>query len=228
MLLSVLIGKKTYAVQKYFFVLTVVVGVALFIFKDKYESKDGEDFLIGSILIGFSLLMDGFTGAFQDRMRASCKPSSMSFMYFVNSWSSAILIVIMSVTGEGRDFLEFAIKYPSIIWQMALIVVVGTFGQVFISEMISNFGSLPLCIVTTTRKFFTVLLSVVVFANELSLRQWIATAIIFSALLLDTVFSKKRKSSQENSQETEVAKISSNLAINIVCMPPNIENKIIV
>lgn len=39
MLLSVLIGKKSYAKQKYLFVLVIVIGVGAFIFKDGKSSK---------------------------------------------------------------------------------------------------------------------------------------------------------------------------------------------
>lgn len=193
MLLGVLIGKKSYAAQKYFFVLMIVIGVGMFIFKDKYERKDGEDPFIGSSLIGASLLMDGLTGAVQDRMRSVENPDSMTFMLFVHQWSSVILVSSMAVTGEGRDFIEFAKRNPEIIWQMALVAALGTIGQAFISAMISNFGSLPLSLVTTTRKFFTVLVSVVLFGNNLTAVQWVATATIFSALLLDAIFSRKAR-----------------------------------
>lgn len=197
MLLGVLIGKKSYAPQKYFFVLMIVIGVAMFIFKDKYERRDGEDPFIGSYLIGASLLMDGLVGAVQDRMRSVEKPDSMNFMLNVHGWSSAILVSSMAVTGEGRDFIEFAKRNPEIIWQMSLVAALGTVGQAFIAAMISNFGSLPLSLVTTTRKFFTVLVSVVLFGNNLTAVQWIATATIFSALLLDAIFSKKLRAIDE-------------------------------
>lgn len=213
MLLGVLVGKKTYSAQKYFFVLMIVIGVGMFIFKDKYDTKEGENYVTGGCLVAISLLMDGLTGAVQDRMRSVSKPTSMNFMFFVNGWSSVVLITLMSVTGEGRDLILFAQRHPAVIWQMALVVLVGTIGQIFISAMISNFGSLPLSLVTTTRKFFTVLVSVVVFQNQLSLRQWIATSMIFLALLLDAIFSKKKIQGDERSIEiTESVEDSSKLS----------------
>lgn len=232
MILGVLIGKKSYAAQKYFFVMMIVIGVGLFIFKDKYDAKEGENYLIGGYLIGFSLLMDGFTGAVQDRMRCVCKPTSMNFMYYVNGWSSLVLITLMSGSGEGRDLIQFAQRHPTVIWEMALVVLVGTVGQVFISEMISNFGSLPLSLVTTTRKFFTVLVSVVAFENKLTLTQWIASGIIFSALLLDAIFSKKKTAGDESSTQVtepeENASKQSNLKLSVPSLNSNLEDKIAV
>lgn len=204
MILSVLIGKKTYSVQKYFIVLMIVLGVGLFIFKDRGASDHAENSTVGICLIAFSLLMDGMTGASQDRMRSSNKPTWMNFMFFVNGWSSCILITVMAATGEFRFFFEFCLKHPTVAWHVALAVVVGIGGQVCISLMVANFGSLPLSLVTTTRKFFTVLISVIAFGNTLSLRQWIAAITIFAALLLDAILSKSKKSTDETSSpETE-------------------------
>jgi UDP-galactose transporter B1 len=39
---------------------------------------------------------------------------------------------------------------------------------------------------TTTRKFFTLLLSVVLFGHVLTVLQWQAVAVVFSGLALDT------------------------------------------
>lgn len=204
MLLSVLIGKKTYSVQKYFIVLMIVVGVGLFIFKDSKASDTTENSSIGICLVAFSLLMDGMVGAVQDRMRSLKKPSPMNFMYFANGWSSCILITVMAATGEFRFFFDFCLKHPTAAWHVALAVAVGIGGQVCISLMVANFGSLPLSLVTTTRKFVTVLISVITFGNELSIRQWIATVTIFAALLLDSILSKSKKSTSETSSpETE-------------------------
>lgn len=211
MLLGVLIGRKSYAAQKYLFVLVIVAGVGMFIFQNKADAKVGEHVVIGNILLASSLLMDGMTGAIQDRMRSVSRPSPMNFMMFVNGWSSGILIAIMAVSGEGRDLINFAVKYPEVIWQMLLVVLVGTIGQVFISAMIANFGSLPLSLVTTTRKFFTVLISVVVYEHSLNSMQWIAAAMIFTALLLDSCFSKKKQPATDVILEKDKGEIEKSL-----------------
>lgn len=65
MFLGVLLGRKSYALKKYLFVLLVVIGVALFMYKDGKESKeDGTSFGVGEVLLLLSLLMDGLTGKY--------------------------------------------------------------------------------------------------------------------------------------------------------------------
>lgn len=190
MLLGVLIGRKKYTLRKVIFVLMIVFGVILFIFKDKYEEKDGEDPLLGSILIGLSLLCDGLCGATEDRLRSVAKPTALNFMHYLALWSTAYHAVGAVALGEIPKFFDFVTRHPDIIKYFAAIVCVGAVGQIFISSMLSSFGALPLSIATTTRKFFSVILSVIIYQNSLSLRQWIATGIIFGTLMLDGVMSK--------------------------------------
>lgn len=191
MILGVLCGRKRYTISKVIFVLVIVLGVTLFVFKDKYDHKDGEDPLRGNILIGISLLMDGLCGATEDRMRSAGKPAPLNFMIFMNLWSSMFLIVGIVVFGEGPKFFEFVTKHPEILKYFGIAVLVASFGQIFISSMMSNFGPLALSLTTTTRKFFSVIISVIIFGNMLSYRQWGAASIIFGALFLNALFNKK-------------------------------------
>jgi UDP-galactose transporter B1 len=68
--------------------------------------------------------------------------------------------------------------------------VASALGQFFIFLTVSDFGPLPCSIITTTRKFFTVLGSVILFGNTLLPRQWFATAIVFTGLFLDSIYGK--------------------------------------
>jgi solute carrier family 35 (UDP-galactose transporter), member B1 len=191
MILGVLIGRKKYTLRKVILVLFIVGGVMLFMFKESYTEKDGENPLLGNSLIAVSLLMDGLTGATEDRMRSIAKPTAFNFMHYLNLWSMAYHIIGVLVFNEGPKFIDFVIRHPDIIKFFCTTIFVGTLGTVFISSMVANFGALPLSITTTVRKFFSVFLSVIIFHNVLSIRQWCAAAIIFTALFIDGVFSKK-------------------------------------
>jgi hypothetical protein len=71
-----------------------------------------------------------------------------------------------------------------------------------ILDLLSPFFSLPLSIVTTTRKFFSVFISAVILQTPLSFQQWLATAVIFLALFLDAFFGKKSKIREETPEES--------------------------
>ena len=98
----------------------------------------------------------------------------------MNLWSCLYLGVGLVATGEIWEFLSFVTRHPSIIWQLASVSAASALGQYFIFMCVSEFGPLPCSLVTTTRKFFTVLGSVIIFGNSLSNRQWMGAALVFT------------------------------------------------
>lgn len=56
----------------------------------------------------------------------------------------------------------------------------------------SNFNSFVTSIITTTRKFFTVLMSVFIFKHDLSSMQWCGVGMVFSGLISE-LFEKYQK-----------------------------------
>lgn len=199
MFMSVLFGKKSYSCRKYFFVILTVLGIATFMFKN---DRNVQNDFFGYCLIAISLTMDGLNGAVQDRMRRSGKkPHWMNFMFYNNGWSSCVLITILAVTGEGRDFIDFIIEHPNVSWHLVAAVVAGTFGEICISLMIANFGSLPLSLVSLTRMFCTVLLSAFIYGNELSIRQWVSTVVVFSALSFDSFLCDNKETIDDESMD---------------------------
>ena len=116
MILGVLFGNKSYPMAKYLFILTVVLGVAMFMYKDKPVTAKQEvesgigmgeillvSFLFGSnlfLLVLFSipslfqilsLIMDGLTGAIQERMKTEYQSKSGHMMLHMNLWSVGYL-----------------------------------------------------------------------------------------------------------------------------------------
>ncbi|XP_033115520.1 solute carrier family 35 member B1-like [Anneissia japonica] len=195
MILGVLIAQKRYPLRKYFFVLFIVFGVALFMYKGDSPSKGNADhaFGFGEILLMVSLTLDGLTGASQDKMRGEYKTSPYHMMFNINKWSVLFLFIICIVTGELFHFMEFVAKYPNTIVNILLFGLASALGQSFIFTTVSSFGPLTCSIITTTRKFFTILGSVILFNNPLIYRQWIGVVFVFVGLGLDSMYGKTKK-----------------------------------
>lgn len=193
MILGVLIGRKTYSWTRYGCVLTIVAGVILFMYNEGKVNPNlvHEKTGLGELLLLLSLSMDGLTGAVQERMRSSSAPSGQQMMLSMNVWSSVALGLAMIFTGEGKDFLSFASQHPELLSHLASLAVAGALGQLFIFLMVVGFGPLACSVVTTTRKFFTVLFSVIFFGNLLIPRQWLGAILVFVGLFADMIFGKK-------------------------------------
>merc|ERR1719427_306164 len=156
----------------------IVLGVALFMYKDKAGAAAGSVDLdesvlgIGELLLLLSLTCDGLTGAAQERMKTEHKTKSGHMMMSMNKWSIMYLGAALTFTGEGLEFIGFVQRHPAVVWDLATFSVASALGQFFIFMCVSEFGPLPCSIITTTRKFFTVLASVIIFGNSLIPRQW--------------------------------------------------------
>lgn len=209
MILGVLYGRKKYPIQKYLFIFMIVVGVALFIWKDGKTSKKEDGNLFGYFLLMFSLGMDGLTGGIQDRMRAEGNPKFAQMMYNINMWSSIILGVAVAATGEVWSFIDFVQRYPYVLNHIWWFSVLSAFGQLFIFLTVQDFGPLPLSLITTTRKFFTVLASIIYFGHPATTRQFIGTALIFIGLGLDSWKGKEPKKPQTTTLPSKESLINS-------------------
>lgn len=210
MLLGVLIGRKTYTIQKYFLVFLIVGGVIAFSYKESKNVAEKTDHFTGMALIAAALLMDGLMGALQDRMRSVSKPTSLNLMFFINAWSSVYLALLLIFTLEGVEFINFCIRHPEVMTDLGVVILFGSVAQFFISQMVAFFGSLPLSLTMTIRKLISVFLSVLIYGNVIIIRQWIAATVIFSALILDAIFQEKSRDARatnhlENLQPQENA-----------------------
>merc|ERR1719402_533440 len=164
-------------------------------YKDKAASQSSEGgFGLGEMLLLLSLSCDGITGAIQERMKAEHSTKSGHMMKAMNMWSMLFLGLALTATGEGIEFVAFVSRHPGVIWQILSFCIASAFGQFFIFMCVSEFGPLPCSIVTTTRKFFTVLASVIFFGNSLMTRQWMGAILVFMGIFLDGMYGKQKKS----------------------------------
>ncbi len=193
MLMRIVVSGKRYQKREYFNVALITAGIAVFMWKESKAPVAGDAgvgstmFWFGMGLLFLSLVLDGFTGPYQDKMIHDYKPSQEQLMLLMNVWASALLLVVMLLTNELMPALDFIQRFPEVGWEMVLYSVCSALGQHFILVTLFRFNSLVLTIVTTTRKFFTILASVVWFGHDLSSRQWIGVALVFTGLGLDIV-----------------------------------------
>nr|XP_023685001.1 solute carrier family 35 member B1 [Paramormyrops kingsleyae] len=140
-----------------------------------------------------SLMLDGLTGVAQDHMRNRFQTGPNHMMLHINLWSILVLGISVLWTGEIWDFLSFAERFPNIYYTILLFGITSALGQTFIFMTVVFFGPLTCSIITTTRKFFTILGSVILFGNEISNLQWVGTVLVFFGLGLDAKFGKGPK-----------------------------------
>jgi len=87
---------------------------------------------------------------------------------------------------------------PSLLTSVFLIAISGALGQLMVFTTIGLFNCYVLTIITTTRKFFSVLLSSIGFHHNFSGIQWMGAGMVMVCTGLEVFLSgnKKKKTHQ--------------------------------
>jgi len=154
---------------------------------------------LGLLFIGFSLAMDAVTGGLQDKVKKSTKelnpqagpkpvPTMHESMFWTNFSGCLVTFVIAVVTGQLFSGLNFSFKHPEVFQDILLWSLASAVGQNFIYYTITQFNPLVLTTVTTVRKIFTTVFSVLRDpSNSLSAGQWAGCGLVFFGLGIDIV-----------------------------------------
>jgi UDP-galactose transporter B1 len=75
-------------------------------------------------------------------------------------------------------------------------------GQNFVFYCVHQFGALATSLITTTRKFFTIIFSVFIFGHPVNATQWAGVVLVFVALGVDTLLKYRGKASGKSDATT--------------------------
>eukprot|EP01117_Protostelium_nocturnum_P009837 TRINITY_DN3507_c0_g1_i1.p1 TRINITY_DN3507_c0_g1~~TRINITY_DN3507_c0_g1_i1.p1 ORF type:complete len:331 (-),score=66.29 TRINITY_DN3507_c0_g1_i1:29-1021(-) len=208
MVMSLLLVGRRQPLARVICVFMVTGGVALFSLSESKQHKaDKSNSLFGILLLAFSLAMDGLTGPLQETVIRDYSTSPKYMMYAINAWAVLLTGSCLVVSGKGVDGTLFCMRNPAVLFQIGLFSLCSAVGQIFIHYTIFEFGALICSIVATTRKFFTILLSILFFGNELASLQWFAVFTVFSGLGIDIYASATSKSTKAPTQKKEDSEV---------------------
>lgn len=190
MLFGFLIRGKRYSFRETLAVLLITAGISVFQQKQAKHPAVEEDShanTYGLVLLFLSLVLDGVTGACQDRMRERYRPSTHQMMFHMNLWASVLLTVLVATTGQLSEGLSFCHDHPSVVYFIGLAALSMAAGQNFIFFTLAHFDALTLATITTTRKFFTIIVSTIYYQHHFKTRQQVGVGLVFLGLLLELI-----------------------------------------
>jgi UDP-galactose transporter B1 len=193
MLMRIVLVGQSYQLREYIHVLLITCGIGLFMLLDKKTEKKGhreesnntQTSFIGFLYCLASLTLDGFTSPTQERVNKQFHPSMAEMMFFLNFYAVLLAFPFLYGTGELTLALSFVFRNPLILYDCAAFSLLAAAGQAVIIYTVLFFNSLVLAIVTTTRKFFSILLSVLLFGHSLNGGQWAGVSLVMTGLLLE-------------------------------------------
>ncbi|KAJ2801528.1 UDP-galactose transporter, partial [Coemansia helicoidea] len=170
----------------YLVVAMVTAGVSAFmLFNGSGKAAAAESSLYGLLLVLVNLMFDGAVNSTQDQVFAEDKEiSGQHMMCLVNVCSSLLMAawLLNPLNPELPGAVRFLRTHPRAMVDIGLFAMCGALGQCFIFYTLATFGSLTLTTVTVTRKFLTILVSVLINGHQLDARQWAATGLVFAGI----------------------------------------------
>jgi solute carrier family 35 (UDP-galactose transporter), member B1 len=216
MVMGLLIERRHYSAQQWCAAICISCGIALFHMSRTQDNNSSsshstittsdEKYWKGMVLLLVSLCMDGFLGACQgilkrrdirDKQRP---PTAVETMLFINLYSLVLLIPMAVASGQWEEGLRLLIRNEHLRWNVAILNAVVAVGQIFIFLTITWYSSLVTTTITTTRKFFTILFSVLHFGHTFSVGQWTSVVLVFSGLYLSIATEGKKKNNSTRPQ----------------------------
>ena len=182
---SLLLGGAKYTLREYLAVFAIIAGTCLVSMGKK---KGPASSLLGLAFIGLSLTCDGITGGVQNRLKKKgaelgVKPKPYDMMFWTNFYMMLTAGLFALVLGEAIPGLQFCLAHPVIFNKILKFAVCSAVGQSFIFYTISNFDPLVCTTVTTTRKVFSVLLSIFLKGHPMSPQGWAGIGLASAGIL---------------------------------------------
>jgi UDP-galactose transporter B1 len=187
MLFNVLFNGTRYSWVEYLSAVFITSGIVVFrIFKASTKAV-GANSSFGLMLLVASLCLDGLTASNQKVYRAKYSsptiPGALRMMMHTNLWACLHVGALALYTGQLVDGAAYIQSHPELLWPVLVFALCSACGQFFIFLTITGPGPLVCTTITTTRKFFTILLSVLMNPeNSLTGAQWGGVALVFGGL----------------------------------------------
>lgn len=157
-----------------------------------------------------SLMADGFLPDFQAEIKSVFKPKPMEMMVAINKWVTIISIAYSLCLGELGDMLTFMAQHHLFCWHILTLGSLSTLGQIVIYWMIKEFKQHFVPFIITTRKIFTVGLSIIFYNHTTNIWQIMGLIIVFGMVTYEFVSElieeKKRDTVQKSEQTLDLTK----------------------
>ena len=140
----------------------------------------------------FSLIGEGLLPDFQAVIKQNYKPAPTVLLAFVNRWTMILTITYSIAMGHFLHIVDFIRHHNRILIDNLLIGVLCFVGQVFIYRLVRQFKQHIVPFIITTRKIFTVALSITYYQHKYSIEQVVGVIIVFSAAVYEFVGSIKK------------------------------------
>mmetsp|Transcript_13450 Transcript_13450/g.42308 ORF Transcript_13450/g.42308 Transcript_13450/m.42308 type:complete len:320 (+) Transcript_13450:87-1046(+) len=204
---SLLLGKAKYSFREYLHVLLIVGGTAA-VSMAKKAKPGAPSSTMGLLLLAAALACDGIVGGTQKALKKALadkgmKERNFEMQFLTNLYMTLTAVVFTFAMGEFEPGYRFCMENPAILKNVCLFAACSAVGQAFIFYTISSFDPLVCTTVTTTRKVFSVIYSILMKGHHMNSQGWAGVAMACGGILgeLEEKFTASRKPKKEKKKE---------------------------
>lgn len=157
----------------------ISAGILLYNFGGNQKHQEKATDVLGIILLMLSMVADGFLPDFQAVIKSEYNPRPIEMFEHINKWAAIISFTYALISGQFFYFCNFASRHPQIVYDILALSCLTTSGQIFVYRMIKQFKQHIVPFVITTRKIFTVVISILFYNHETTITQMMAIALVF-------------------------------------------------
>mmetsp|Transcript_3677 Transcript_3677/g.8904 ORF Transcript_3677/g.8904 Transcript_3677/m.8904 type:complete len:328 (-) Transcript_3677:64-1047(-) len=184
MVFGTLMSGKKYVLKDYVVALAVTAGCASFALTGRITKHGAEeDSVIGVMIMLAYLTFDAFTPTFQARLFKQYKTTRYNQMAYINICSIPFALVLSITGGQFFPALSFLAQHPEAWFFVIALAVVATAGQLIIYLVIEQQGALFFSTVNVIRNMVNIVLSSMLFDNDVTVAQYLSTLSVFGVLI---------------------------------------------
>ncbi len=153
-------------------VVAIIITIGIIIFKVFDPNQAGDEHatqMLGVALMLISLVAEGFLPDFQAVIKEKYKPHPTVLLAAVNKWTTIFSLGFAVVSGHFMEMVDFIWHHQAILYDLLLIGLLAFVGQVFVYRLVRQFKQHIVPFIITTRKIFTVALSISYFGHKYNL-----------------------------------------------------------
>eukprot|EP01102_Stenamoeba_stenopodia_P002900 TRINITY_DN127_c0_g1_i1.p1 TRINITY_DN127_c0_g1~~TRINITY_DN127_c0_g1_i1.p1 ORF type:complete len:387 (-),score=86.36 TRINITY_DN127_c0_g1_i1:125-1285(-) len=169
-----------------------------------FSSGDLGTWLLGLVILGSSIVCTGLLGVLQDFSYKKYGKHWEEIMFYAHFLGLALFITV------APDIFNHATKWTGDMWLFLLFNAVTSFVAIRGTyELISLTSSLTGTLTITVRKFFVLILSVLLFKNDFTWVNWLGATLVLVGSILYTLYSARAAANEAKKaqEEKEKAKV---------------------
>ncbi|CAD8127767.1 unnamed protein product [Paramecium sonneborni] len=202
LVVGLVLGNQKFTKQQILCGLIITIGIYIFNVSEGSASNKSSS-LFGIVLLMISLFSDGCLATLQSKFKVK-KLEQWEMGFHISLWSFIGSIFYTIIQGKYIQFFQYIQQYPQVVPEIVFLTIYSVLGQVFIFYCISCFSPRVLSVVTTTRKFFTVLLSIMIHNHMVNQIQWIGISLVAFAVAFELFMGMNSKIHDDKKKDVKL------------------------